>query len=124
MKKDDIEDLFKKSFEDFEADVNPGVWKNIQTGLKGAGLGIFGKILLNKIGTSALVAVVSSGVAVVTTVVVMNWTGKPADRSNVPAANTGVEKSLKVVNTPKPAKVSEIKDFLSPIERERLILTA
>ena len=50
MKKDNLEDLFKDSFENFEADVNPSVWKNVQTAMKGVGLGLLGKMLLNKLG--------------------------------------------------------------------------
>jgi hypothetical protein len=76
MKKNNIEDLFKDSFENFEAEVSPNVWTNIKTAMKGVGIGLLGKALLNKIGTSTIVAVVSSAAAVISTVVVMNWGGK------------------------------------------------
>jgi len=46
-KNDNLEDLFKDSFEDFEADVKPKTWDNIQAALKGAGIGIFIKTLIN-----------------------------------------------------------------------------
>src|ERR1043165_4497287 len=103
MKKNNIEDLFKDSFEDFEADVNPGVWKNIQTALKGAGLGIFGKLLMNKIGTNTLVAVVSSAATVVATALVMNGSKTEAPKKK--------EEPKVVAEAAKPS-VNEIKDFL------------
>jgi gliding motility-associated-like protein len=105
MKKNDIEDLFKESFEDFEADVNPGVWKNVQTAMKGAGLGFFGKMLLNKIGTNTLVAIVSSAATVVGTVLVMNGT----KTETVSPKKTDAPKV--VAEAAKPS-VNEIKDFL------------
>ena len=81
MTKKSIEDLFKDSFEDFEEEVSPTVWENIKTGLKGAGLGLLGKTLINKIGTNTLIAVVSSAVTVIATVSVMNWTGNAVKKS-------------------------------------------
>lgn len=107
MKKDEFENIFKDSFEDFEAEVSPNVWKNVQTALKGAGIGLLGKAVLNKIGANTLIAVVSSAAAVVGTVVVMNW-GSKAD----PKPVATVEPTIKIEN-PKPAKVEEIRDFLS-----------
>jgi gliding motility-associated-like protein len=108
MKKDELENLFKDSFENFEADVNPSVWKNVQTGLKGAGLGAIAKMLFNKIGTNAIVAIVSSAAAVLGTVLVMNGSGKkPEQKSTI---NTVVPKV--VADTQKPT-VDEIKNFLS-----------
>lgn len=109
MKKNNIEDLFKDSFENFEAEVSPGVWSNIQTALKGVGIGLLGKALLNKIGTNTLVAVISSAAAVISTVIVINWGGKPhtktvADTKPVPKT---------VIEKPKPVHVEEIKQFLS-----------
>jgi gliding motility-associated-like protein len=74
-KNENIEDLFKDKFEDFEADVTPTVWSNIQTALKGAGIGLLIKTLINKIGTNTLVAVVSSAATVVSTILIMQWTG-------------------------------------------------
>ncbi|MFL5764863.1 MAG: PKD domain-containing protein [Bacteroidia bacterium] len=106
MKKDNLEDLFKESFENFEADVNPGVWKNVQTAMKGAGLGFFGKMLLNRIGTNTLVAIVSSAATVVGTVLVMN--GHKAE-STAPKKD---EASAKVVAEAVKPSVNEIKDFL------------
>ncbi|MCW3103556.1 MAG: hypothetical protein JWO09_1996 [Bacteroidetes bacterium] len=109
MKKNDIEDLFKDSFENFEAEVSPGVWSNIQTALKGVGIGLLGKALLNKIGTNTIVAVISSAAAVISTVVIMNWGSKPHTKpvaESAPAPKTVVEK-------PKPVAADEIKEFLS-----------
>jgi gliding motility-associated-like protein len=109
MKKNDIEDLFKDSFENFEAEVSPGVWSNIQTALKGVGIGLLGKALLNKIGTNTIVAVISSAAAVISTVVIMNWGSKPETKpvaESLPAPKT-------VVDKPKPVAAEEIKEFLS-----------
>jgi gliding motility-associated-like protein len=105
-KNNDIEDLFKESFENFEADVDPGVWKNVQTAMKGAGLGFFGKMLLNKIGTNTLVAIVSSAATVVGTVLVMNGT---KTGTVTPPKNTSEHKVIAEAEKP---TVNEIKDFL------------
>jgi gliding motility-associated-like protein len=74
-KNDNLEDLFKDSFEDFEADVKPKTWDNIQAALKGAGIGVIIKTLINKIGTNTIIAVVSSAATVAGTILIMNWTG-------------------------------------------------
>ena len=108
MKKDELEDLFKNEFENFEADVNPGVWKNIQTGLKGAGLGLLGKMLINKIGSNAIVAIVSSAAAVVATVFVMNGSGT---KKETIAPKTTTEPKV-IADTQKPS-VDEIRNFLA-----------
>ena len=109
MKKDDLEDMFKKSFENFEAEVNPSVWKNIQTGLKGAGLGVLVKMLLNKIGTNAIVAIVSSAAAVVGTVLVMNYSG---NKTETPKNNTATTPK-QIAEKPTPVSVNQIKNFLA-----------
>lgn len=82
-KNDNLEDLFKDSFEDFEADVKPKTWDNIQAALKGAGIGIFIKTLINKIGTNTIIAVVSSAATVIGTVMIMNWTGSGSKKETV-----------------------------------------
>lgn len=108
MKKKNIEDLFKDSFEDFEAEVNPGIWANVQTALKGVGIGLLGKALINKIGTNTIIALISSAAAVISTVVIMN-VGKHDKKETAevkPAPKIVVEK-------PKPAEPQEIKEFLS-----------
>jgi len=107
MKKNNIEDLFKDSFENFEADVNPSVWKNVQTGLKGAGLGLLGKMLINKLGSSAIVAIVSSAAAVLATVFVMNGTG---NKTETKSKTTGEPKVIAEAEKP---SVDEIKNFLA-----------
>ena len=109
MKKDELEDMFKKSFENFEAEVNPGVWKNIQTGLKGAGLGVLAKMLLNKIGTNAIVAIVSSAAAVVGTVLVMNYSG---NKTETPKNNT-TPPPKQIAEKAAPVSVDQIKNFLA-----------
>lgn len=103
----DFEDLFKESFSDFEADVNPSIWKNIQTGLKGAGIGILIQTVFNKIGSTTLIAAVSSVSAVIATVLVMNFTSKPKENAAI------INKTDKTVVKPDKASVKEIKTFLS-----------
>lgn len=71
MKNDDIDDLFKKSFENYEAEVNPGVWKNIKIGLKWGGLALLFNTLLHKIGFSTIIAILSSAV-IISTVAILN----------------------------------------------------
>lgn len=105
MKKNDFENLFKDSFENFEADVNPSVWKNVQTGLKGAGLGLLGKMLINKLGSSAIVAIVSSAAAVLTTVFIMNGT-----KTEKKEPKTTVAEPKVIAQKP---NVDEIKTFLN-----------
>ncbi|HET6226408.1 MAG TPA: gliding motility-associated C-terminal domain-containing protein [Bacteroidia bacterium] len=113
----EFEDLFKESFDDFEADVNPSVWKNIQTGLKGAGIGVLIQTIYNKIGSTTLVAAVSSVSAVIATVLVMNFTAKPKVVA-VPA------KEDRTVVKPDKASVKEIKKFLSDAKGENKPATA
>lgn len=129
MKKDDnIEDLFKEKFENFEADVNPSVWKNVQTALKGFGLGFLVKSLFNKIGTTTLVAVVSSAATVISTVMVMNWTGdtkKEQTADNKPVTTQAVvekaasdnvvakEETIPVVTSPVVEKEAVVKNETS-----------
>src|SRR6185295_6887758 len=108
----DLEDLFKESFSDFEADVNPGIWKNIQTGLKGAGIGVLIQTIFNKIGSTTLVAAVSSVSAIIATVLVMNFTNKAKTTPVV------INKVDKTVLKPDKASVKEIKTFLSEGKRK------
>ncbi len=109
MKKDNLEDLFKDSFENFEAEVNPTVWKNVQTALKGVGLGLLGKMLLNKLGSSAVISIVSSAAAVIATVFIMNGTGT---KTNKTAPKE--EATPKVVAEAIKPTIEEIKTFLAP----------
>ena len=74
MESNEIEDRFKKSFENFEADVSPSVWKNIQIALKGFAFGVVIKTLINKVGTKVLAAIFASAVAIGGTVAVVNST--------------------------------------------------
>lgn len=103
----DLEDLFKESFSEFEADVNPSIWKNIQTGLKGAGIGVLIQTIFNKIGSTTLVAAVSSVSAVIATILVMNFTSKP---KTVPVVTNKIDKTIL---KPDKASVKEIKTFLA-----------
>ena len=102
----DLEDLFKESFSEFEAEVNPSIWKNIQTGLKGAGIGVLIQTIFNKIGSTTLVAAVSSVSAVIATILVMNFTSKPKE-------TLVSDKIDKTVLKPDKASIKEIKTFLA-----------
>jgi len=98
MSKKSIEDLFKESFENFEAEVSPSVWSNIKTALRGIGLGFIGKALLNKIGTNAVIAIVSSVATVIATVGVMHWSEKSLHKSTT--SNASSEKPVTKEPTP------------------------
>lgn len=104
-----FEDLFKESFESFEAEVSPSVWKNVQTGLKGAGIGFLIKTAINKLGANAMVAIVSSTATVLTTMIIMYWTGNNNPKT---AVNTKPVAKTVVVQKPEPVKLDEIKNFL------------
>jgi len=85
MENKSIEDLFKDSFENYEAEVDSSVWENIKTGMKGIGLGFLGKAIINKIGSNTIVAIVSSVATVIGTVGVMHWTGNAVKNTDKPA---------------------------------------
>lgn len=73
MKKEneEFEDMFKDEFEKFEPEVDSKIWKNVKSVLKWGGIGLFFKMIVNKIGTGTLIAVVSSVVTLVSTMFVM-----------------------------------------------------
>lgn len=116
MKENDIDDLFKKSFENFEATVKPSIWKNIQVGLKWGGVGLVVKFILNKVGTNTVVAVLSSAATVVSTVMVMNWT------NNKEKAPSDIKATMEsTISVPKPVLVpdaNEQKEQDLPIEQD------
>lgn len=64
----DMEDLFKKSFDNYEPEVRPKVWENVKVGLKWGSLGLFLNALMNKVGTTTLIALASTAIAVIGTV--------------------------------------------------------
>lgn len=121
----DIENLFKESFTDFEAEVSPSVWENVKTGLKAAGLGVLVRTFFNKIGTNAIVAAVSSIAAVVTTVFIMNTNKaegsktqtiiKPA-KNSVSEIKTFLAVDNKKITAAKPQIKEETKDALAKVE--------
>lgn len=124
MKENDIDDLFKKSFENFEAKVKPSIWKNIQVGLKWGGVGLVVKFILNKVGTNTVVAVLSSAATVVSTVMVMNWTNNkekaPSDVKTVTESTVSVTKPLPAPDTDtKEEKVQNL-----PITQDQKIVSA
>lgn len=119
MKENELEDMFKKSFENFEAEVNPSVWKNIQTGLKGAGVGVLAKMLLNKIGTNAIIAIVSSAATVVGTVLVMNYSG---NKTEIPKPITEIP-SKQIAQKPVPVAVDEAKKIVAtPVNETKKVV--
>lgn len=73
MKNDDIEDLFKKSFDNYEPEVRSSVWKNIKVFLKWGGLAFFINTLINKIGLTTFITIVVSLTAIVGGAVAYNW---------------------------------------------------
>jgi len=99
-KNDDIEDLFKESFEDFEADVKPQTWDNVQTALKGAGIGVIIKAMINKIGTNTLIGIASSAATVIGTVMIMNWTGNTTKKETPPVVETKKAIETPITETP------------------------
>lgn len=113
MKENDIDDLFKKSFENFEAKVKPSIWKNIQVGLKWGGAGLVVKFILNKIGTNTVVAILSSAATVISTVMVMNWNNKNADTN---ALETKKSSGPTVsVSKPAPIVIPDTKEQIVPV---------
>src|SRR4029078_5183576 len=106
MKEQNIEKLFKDTFSNFEADVNPSVWANIEQGLPqnipgsspaAKPSGFFGKIALN---TIVLVAAISA--ALIGTTIYIS--------SQKPAAKDALVQDIKAqpisVNT-NPAVISD-----------------
>ena len=76
MKNDDIEDVFKKSFDNYEPEVGSKVWKNIKVFLKWGGLAFFINAFIQKIGLATLVTVVVSVAAVIGGAIVLNNNNK------------------------------------------------
>lgn len=103
----EIEDLFKDKFENYEPEVSSKVWQNVKTGAKIAGVGFLGKLLINKLGTTAIIAGVSSIITIIATVTFMNW-GK-GDKK--PVANDDTKKNETTIH--EKATVDEIKEFLN-----------
>ena len=93
--KNEIEDLMKNSFDDFEPEVEPTVWKNVKTAIKWGGAGLLIKFIINKIGTNTLVAFLSSAITIVSTVWVMDWK-KASDKTQ--SENTKTEITPSAIN--------------------------
>ncbi len=89
MKNNDIEDLFKKSFENYEAEVSPGVWKNVRIAIKWGSLALLFSVFLNKIGIGTIIAILSS-VAIITTVAVINKQNNTTDKTPLAAIETKI----------------------------------
>jgi gliding motility-associated-like protein len=115
MKEDDIEDLFKKSFKDYEPEVKPSVWKNIRVWLKWGGLAFFFNTILNKIGISTVVAVISS-IAIIGTAVVLNRNNKSADNTN--DSKTEIIKTSTSIEHPTITETSNTENKNAAIDNE------
>jgi len=107
MKNDNLEDLFKNSFENFEAEVNPNVWKNIQAGIKEGDSTVFAKFKLNKIGVNAVVAIVSSIAAIIGTVLVMNFGSSNSDKTK--SINSNRDAVLKTTSVSPEQALTDVK---------------
>lgn len=148
MEKDnDIEDLFKKSFDNYEPEVRPKVWENVKVGLKWGSLGMFLNALAHKIGTTTLIAVAAS--TIIGTIAVVNFykgdkkepaadktTGTPAitdnnkssDENQPPSETqvTAVEEQAKALenNTGEKVKTAVIDESVATISANMLSGTA
>jgi gliding motility-associated-like protein len=78
MKKDDIEDVFKQSFDNYEPEVGSKVWKNIKVFLKWGGLAFFINAFIQKIGLTTFITLVVSLTAVIGGAVAYNWNDNKA----------------------------------------------
>lgn len=61
---DNIEKLFKETFEHFEADVNPKIWTNVQSGIKsvsGGTASVAGKMAIGKIAAIGASVILAAG---------------------------------------------------------------
>jgi gliding motility-associated-like protein len=90
-----LEDFFKDRFNNHEEEVKEGVWANIQTALKGAGLGFLGKTIINKIGGNLVVTIITSAVAIVGGIAIVNYTNKPKETANVNKEKTSKTENIK-----------------------------
>ena len=108
MKENDMENMFKEKFEDFEPEVDSKVWKNVKGGIKVAGAGALSKFLLNKLGTNILIAVASSVATIISTVAIMN-SGDGKEKGHTETQNV-------IVAPPKQLTPEEIRAFLKTEE--------
>lgn len=116
MEKKDINDVFKDSFDNFETKVKPSVWKNIKTGLRWGGVGLFVKFLLQKLGTNTVVGVLSSVATVISTVMVMNTINSDDDKNSSDVNTSSVTEPVEVLEKVAPVAVHEV-----VIEEEKIV---
>lgn len=97
MKDNDIEDLFKQSFDNYEPEVKPKVWKNIRVGLKWGGLAFVINAFINKLGTATIITIVAvASTAIIGAITYFNWgnsdkQNKTAEtKINAPIAETKI----------------------------------
>ena len=114
MKKNEMEDLFKKSFENFEPDVNPSVWKNVRIGIKWGSFAILLNTFFNKVGANILIAVISSAAAVISTVAVMNITNNTADKKLIDSKESA---AIKKITTLINSDNKELKNKIDEVEK-------
>lgn len=105
MEKRDIDDIFKQSFENFETKVKPSVWKNIKTGLKWGGIGLFVKFIIQKIGSKTVVGVISSIATVISTILVMNTIKENKDSAENKLSETPPTTNEVIIEQPSATKV-------------------
>ena len=90
---DNIEKFFKEKFEHFEADVNPHVWTNVQSGIKsvaGNGVAAAAKFTIGKI---------IAGVAAASLIISTVWyLSKDENKTNAPSSNNAPLITEKVAN--------------------------
>ncbi|MES2591026.1 MAG: gliding motility-associated C-terminal domain-containing protein [Bacteroidota bacterium] len=119
MENNDIEDLFKKSFKNYEPEVRPTVWKNVRIGLKWGSLAVLINTFIQKIGISTVIAVVSSLTAIIGTMLVMNWSNadskKQSETTTAPLINTVAEQPVNTSNSVSPAPLEESKNTTAPV---------
>jgi gliding motility-associated-like protein len=93
--KNEIEDLFKESFDNFEPEVEPKVWNNVKRAIKWGGAGYLIKLFINKIGTTTIVAVVSSIITVITTLWAVDWNkSNEKNQTQNTTSGTGTESNV------------------------------
>ena len=119
MKEKGIEEVFKSAFNNFEADVDPSVWTNVQHAINtpvstpahhGANGSVAGKtaVVAGKLGIKAIVAIVAAvtGVSVGAYFLLTDTQSKKVVPSAVSSQSTGVNP---VVTAP-PAKTATMED--------------
>jgi gliding motility-associated-like protein len=115
-KKDDIEDLFKESFNDFEPEVEPKVWNNVKKAIKWGGAGYLIKLMFNKIGSTTIVAITSSAITVIATLFAVNWSKSNQENSSQNSITPNNTESAVVLEQPTKNEFEPAKEKLLTVE--------